>query len=145
MLFPVSGVGNLTANAEISYQNETSKLVKMTVAASERVKNENGEWEDRPSFYSIKLWMPKASTLDTYLVKGQSVFVTGVLFQERWEKDNKKQSMLVVDCSAPGHGVSLVGPKKDGTAKPHTEDAPKEKAVKAPVSEKDLTNDEIPF
>lgn len=142
MLITVAGTGNLTANAEVKTTTENSKLVQFSIACNERVK-ENNEWKDRASFYTVKVWLHKDSKLTDYLVKGQSVQVSGSLVQERWEKDGNKQSMHVIRCQ--GDGIELVGgSKKEATGPAPTGNEPQtpppaEAPAEAPGE------DEIPF
>lgn len=143
-----SGVLGLTKDAEVKVTTEKSKLVEISGAANQRVK-ENGEWVDRPSYYTVKVWLPKESGLIPLLTKGQQVQVNGHMVQERWEKDGKKGDKIVVEA----FDVSLVGGKKEEGSSDSSEgyepasQKPAKQAAKepeqAPVDE--ISEDEIPF
>ena len=72
-------IGNLTKDPEVRYstgQNQTA-ICRFTVAVNDRRKNQNGEWEDNPSFIPIVVFGKKAENCDKYLGKGSKVGITG--------------------------------------------------------------------
>ena len=75
----VNLIGNLTRDPETRYstgQNQTA-VCRFTIAVNDRRRNQNGEWEDNPSFIPIVVFGKKAENCDKYLVKGSKVAVNG--------------------------------------------------------------------
>lgn len=72
-------IGNLTKDPEVRYstgQNQTA-ICRFTVAVNDRKRNQNGEWEDNPSFIPIVVFGKKAENYDKYIGKGSKVAVNG--------------------------------------------------------------------
>ena len=72
-------IGNLTKDPETRYstgQNQTA-VCRFTIAVNDRRKNQNGEWEDNPSFIPIVVFGKKAENCDKYIGKGSKVAVNG--------------------------------------------------------------------
>jgi single-strand DNA-binding protein len=139
MLMNVNGVVRLVADCEIKFSNEKSQLIEARVATNQRVKN-GDQWEERPSYVTVKSWLPKSSKLPTYLKKGTQIYISGDLFEERWESEGQKRSKLVVEANA----IELIGGKStsQGAAAPAqstpVQSAPAEEPAGAPVDEDDL-------
>ena len=84
-------VGNLTRDAEVDYLPSGTACGKFSIAVSYR-KGEKNE----TSYFDCKGFGKMCESLKPYLVKGKKVSVTGELRQERWEKDGRTQSKIVV-------------------------------------------------
>ena len=75
----VNLIGNLTRDPETRYstgQNQTA-VCRFTIAVNDRRKNQNGEWEDNPSFIPIVVFGKKAENCDKYIGMGSKVAVNG--------------------------------------------------------------------
>jgi len=142
MLLQTQGTVRLVADAEVKFSNEKSKLVEFRVAANERVKN-GDNWEERPSFYTVKHWVHANSKLPDFLKKGTQAFIVGTVVEERWETEEGKRSKLVISANE----IELVGGKASNTdsapaqnSTPAAQSAPSQEAPAVDVDE-----DEIPF
>lgn len=82
-------VGRLTRDAERRGENGP---LSFAIASDRRVKH-GEEWSDEASFFDVEYWH---KSLDKYLVKGKQIAVSGVLKQDRWEKDGEKRSKVVI-------------------------------------------------
>lgn len=85
--------GNLVRDCEVFATKTGSEIATFTVAVNDRVKN-GDEWEDYPNYVDCKLF--NASKRIPKLRKGAKVAVYGKIHQDRWEKDGKKYSKLLV-------------------------------------------------
>lgn len=57
----------------------------------------NGDaWEDQASFFDCALYGRKAETTSSFMTKGKKVGVVGHLRQDKWEKDGRKRSAVVI-------------------------------------------------
>jgi single-strand DNA-binding protein len=73
--------------------------IRFRMATNDRVKNADGEWEDRDtSWFTIKAWKTLAEQSKDMLKKGQEVIVVGVMREENWTDNNgsKRTSFEVV-------------------------------------------------
>ena len=87
----VAGVGRLTRDCEVKDINEKSIIVKFPIACDRA-----GD-RDETDFFDCFLFLPKEAKLPDYLKKGQLVFISGSLQQDRWEtKDGGKRSKVVI-------------------------------------------------
>ena len=94
----VTMVGRLTRDADLQYTASGFPIAALSVAVNDSVKR--GEsYVDEVSFFDCKLFGKIASSLSQHLMKGKQVAITGKLKQERWEKDGKKNSRVVVNIS----------------------------------------------
>lgn len=96
--------GNLTRDAEVRATKNGSEIANFSIAVNDR-KKVGDEWEDYPNYIDCKLF--NASGIAASLVKGAAVKLEGKLHQDRWEKDGKKSSKLLVH-------VDLIDVKKKG-------------------------------
>lgn len=97
--------GNLTRDPELKTFNSGAELCEFSVAVNERVKN-GEEWEDRASFFDVKLWKGIGRWVSENLRKGDGIAVSGRLNQERWESDgnNRSKVVIVADSIMPRKG-----------------------------------------
>ena len=87
--------GNLVADCEKKNAGQTP-LASFVIAVNESKKNANGEWEDYPNFIECNLFGNRAKALSESLVKGTKVFISGKLYQSRWNKDGQNMSKISV-------------------------------------------------
>lgn len=100
--------GRLTANAELKQFENGGNIISFSIAVNTSYKKE-GEWIDYPNFFNVKYSGKNLANLNQYLTKGQAVVISGHLKQDRWEKDGKKNSAVIIEAEQ----VQLVGNKKD--------------------------------
>lgn len=149
MNLAVIGVGNLTSDV-VAKTFGDRKVLEFSIATNEQRKNREGNYEAYASFVNCRHWVKANSTLDQFLLKGVQVQINGTMLQERWEKEGKKDSKIVVEVN----DLRLLGAKKEGetattatpasSAKPESatsaQSAPKKEAPSIEIDE-----DEIPF
>lgn len=87
--------GNLVADCEKKNAGQTP-LASFVIAVNESKKNSAGEWEDYPNFIECNLFGNRAKALSESLVKGTKVFISGKLYQSRWNKDGQNMSKISV-------------------------------------------------
>lgn len=102
----VSVSGNIAAEPKLFDKGETAVL-RFPVAVNDRVKNAQGEWENRPNFFDCVVFGARAKGLNQWLAKGMKVAVSGKLRQSKWEdkEGNKRYSVEItayeVDAMPP--------------------------------------------
>lgn len=75
--------------------------------AVNRSEKRGGEWADKASFFDVTVWGKTAENIKPYIGKGKQIAVDGYLDQQRWEKDGKKFSKVVIVANQ----VQLLGGK----------------------------------
>lgn len=84
-------LGNLTRDPEVSYTASGTAMAKLGIATTERFKNKQGEWEERPEFHNVVLWQKLAEIAGEYMKKGKQVYIEGRLQTRSYEKDGVKK------------------------------------------------------
>ena len=89
-------VGNLTRDPELRYIPSGTAVTEISMAISDRRKDQSGNWIEETTFIDVTLWARTAEVVCEYLSKGSSVLIEGRLKFETWEKDGQKRSKLKV-------------------------------------------------
>lgn len=109
-------IGRLTRDLtgeDYAYTNSGIARARISIAVNRSVKK-NEQWIDEVSYFDITLWGKTAENLKPYLLKGKQIAVTGVLKQDRWEKDGQKNSKITIIAE----NVQLLGSKGEGGNSP---------------------------
>ena len=131
--------GRLTRDAELSYTQGGTAILKFSVACNRRKKN-GEQWEDEAHFFDILKW--KGEGLAPYLTKGKQVIIRGRLTQDRWEaQDGTKRSKVYITAEH----IELVGDAKQssGSGQPVSQYDPK--AAPKTMGGSAKFEDDIPF
>ena len=125
-------VGRLVKDADVKTYDNGGSIYNFTIAVNRSVKV-NEEWKDEASFFDCK-YSVKSSKLQ--LKKGMQVAVSGYLKQDRWEKDGKTNSKIVVVVT----NLQFF----DGAAKSNQENVPPSAQALANAFDGEVQSD-IPF
>jgi single-strand DNA-binding protein len=143
----VTLAGRLTRDAELKYLNSGVAVLKFAMAVNARKRDASGEWLDEPNFFDVTLFGKSAEALNSYLLKGKQVAVSGELRQDRWESEGQARSRVYVLAN----NIMLIGGGKDGGnhernshAEPAERSAPAAKPKKSAPPVDDF-EDDIPF
>lgn len=91
----VNIMGNLTKDPESKTTPSGKTVCRMSVA-NNRVYTKNGEKVQEVSFFDVDVWGQIAENCAKYLKKGSGIIIEGRLLQQRWEKEGKTQSRVVI-------------------------------------------------
>jgi single-strand DNA-binding protein len=84
-------IGYLGREPEIRTFNSGRKVGQVSIATSERFKDDSGEWQQRTQWHNLVAWGPQADYLEKYLHKGTFIGIRGKLTHRQYEgKDGKK-------------------------------------------------------
>ena len=101
----VTIVGNLTRDPELRFTAGGKGIASFGVAVNRRYQ-QNGEWQEKVSFFNVTAWDNLGENVAASLTKGTRVIVTGRLEQREYEtKEGEKRS--VVEIVADEIGPSL--------------------------------------
>ena len=101
----VTIVGNLTRDPELRFTAGGKGVASFGVAVGRRYQ-QNGEWQEKTSFFNVTAWDTLGENVAASLTKGTRVLVTGRLEQREYEtKEGEKRN--VVEIVADEIGPSL--------------------------------------
>ena len=101
----VTIVGNLTRDPELRFTAGGKGIASFGVAVNRRWQ-QNGEWQEKVSFFNVTAWDTLGENIAASLTKGARVIVTGRLEQREYEtKEGEKRN--VVEIVADEIGPSL--------------------------------------
>ena len=113
-------IGNLTKDPEIRYTPGGDAVLNFTVGTNRRYKTKDGEQKEEVAFVACTAWGKTAENINTYLKKGDPIFVEGRIKQEEYEdKEGKKQSKTKVTVDF----MQFVGRKKEDPNEPEPKEA----------------------
>jgi single-strand DNA-binding protein len=87
--------GRLTKDAELRFSSSGTAILTFSIASNHSVKN-GDSWTDEASFFDAKMFGNMANSVARFLEKGKQVSLLGEIRQERWEKDGKQNSKVVI-------------------------------------------------
>ncbi|MDD2515751.1 MAG: single-stranded DNA-binding protein [Candidatus Gracilibacteria bacterium] len=146
-------IGNLTRDPELR-QTPNGTMVCNIGLATNRVFISNGDKQEQVEFHDIVLWGKLAEIVNTYLKKGNKVYVEGRLQTRNWEDQTgiKRYKTEIV-----GENLIMLGGKISGSSSgdeifssndemmiPEEITASKSKKVK-PKEEEEINIEDIPF
>ena len=91
-------IGRLTRDPKLSYTSDGVAVMEFSIAVNHMKKEE-------VSFFNCKAFGKTAENLKPYMAKGKQVCIDGYLKQDRWEKDGKKESRVIINCES----IELLG------------------------------------
>lgn len=89
-------IGRLTRDMELNYTSGGTACGKLGLAVNESRKTSDGQRTDYANYLEVTIWGKSAEALKPYLLKGKPVAIDGHLHQDRWEKEGKKNSKIVI-------------------------------------------------
>ena len=139
----VSLMGNLCRDPELRYTPKGTAVAKLSLAINRSWKSESGETKEEVTFVDVDVFGRTAEAVAKYCKKGKSVFISGRLKLDQWEKDGKKHQKLGV----VGEQVQFLGSKDEGGAEREPERAPAARPAAAPSAPKTTEEDDdsVPF
>lgn len=109
-------VRDIDGNGFAYTQGGTARL-NLSIAVNRRRKS-GDQLVDEVSFFDVTVWGKTAENIKPYIGKGKQIAVDGYIEQQRWEKDGKTHSKVVIVANQ----VQLVGGRTD--SQPQSEYAP---------------------
>jgi len=141
-------IGNLGKDPEIRSLEGGVKVANFSLATTETYKGKNGEKVEQTEWHNIVLWRGLAEVAESYLKKGNSIFIEGKIKTRDWtDKDGNKRytTEIVADNMVmlggrrdQQSGNEYNGPQKaEKTTQPESFDQPTDLTAE--------TGDDLPF
>ena len=89
--------GNLTRDPELRSLQSGTSVCSLRIASNTRRK-ENGEWVDKPNYFSVTVWGAQGENCARFLSKGRPVCIDGRLEWREWQGQDgtKRESVEIV-------------------------------------------------
>src|SRR6478736_4219716 len=142
--------GNLTRDPELRSLQSGTSVCSLRIASNSRRK-ENGEWVDKPNYFSVTVWGAQGENCARFLSKGRPVAIDGRLEWREWQgQDGAKRESVEIVADA----VQFLGGRDDaapaGNGFAPRSDVPADTSDFAPPQTVggrggDVADDDIPF
>ncbi len=105
-------VGNLGRDPEMRYTPTGVPVTSFSVAVSRNWTDQNGQRQEKTTWFRVSAWRKTAEVVSQYAVKGSLVLVTGEIDEPRiWtDKDGNARSSLEITAQ----NVRFLGGRPDG-------------------------------
>ncbi len=103
--------GNLTRDPELrSLPNNGPSVCSLRIATNTRRKGTDGEWGDKPNYFSVTVWGAQGENCARFLSKGRPVAIDGRLEWREWQdkEGNRRESIDIIADS-----VQFLGGRDD--------------------------------
>ena len=81
-------IGNLGKDPEMNYTPSGIAVTKFSLAVNRTTKSPTGERQEETEWFNIVAWRQLAETCNTYLHKGDKVYIEGRLTQRKYTDKN---------------------------------------------------------
>ncbi len=107
-------IGNLGKDPEVKYTPSGMAVARYSVATTDRVKDKDGNWQDRTEWHNLVAFQRTAEIAAEYLKKGNKVYIEGRLHSDSWDdketgQKKYKTEIIINDL------VLLGGPREGGS------------------------------
>ncbi len=149
-------IGNLGKDPEVKYTPSGMAVARFTMATTDRIKDKDGNWQDRTEWHNLVAFQRTAEIAAEYLKKGNKVYIEGRLHNDSWDdketgQKKYKTEIIVNDLvllggprEGGGEGGYSGGRSGAGKSSGSEQHAPEREA---PVSSggPEITDEDIPF
>src|SRR5579864_467921 len=146
-------IGNLGKDPEVKYTQGGMAVARFSVATTDRVKDKEGNWQDKTEWHNLVAFQRTAEIAAEYLKKGRTVYIEGRLHSDSW--DDKETGQKKYKTEIIINDLVLLGGRDPGgegggggrASKPSGFDqsAPEPEHSQAPPSGAEITDEDIPF
>lgn len=113
MLNQCQFIGHLGKDPEVKSMQNGDKVANLSIAATEKWKDKNGERQERTTWVPIVIWGPLAGIAEQYLRKGSKVFVQGKFSVRKWtDRDGQDRYSTEIVLQGPNAVLTMLGDGK---------------------------------
>jgi len=103
-------IGNLGKDPEIRTTEGGVKVANFSLATTETYKSKTGERVEKTEWHNIVLWRGLAEVAESYLKKGNSIYVEGRIRTRDWtDKDGNKRYTTEIEAD----NMVMLGSRRD--------------------------------
>ena len=153
----VTLIGRLGQDPEIRYLDNGVAVGRFSVATSERYRDKDGNWQDRPTeWHNVVVWRGLAERAEKELKKGMAIYVEGQInYRSYDDKDGNNRKITDIlargfrafaDVRSEGGGSSAFMPTEENDPQ---KNFPQNTNTSTPanntVGDTDVSDDDLPF
>lgn len=94
-------LGHVGKDPEIKTVGSGTKVANLTLATSDRVKDQSGAWQERTEWHSLVAFARLAEVIERYVKKGSKLYIEGRLETRSWQDshsgETKYQTQIKID------------------------------------------------
>ena len=105
-------IGNLGKDPEVKYTPSGMAVARFSVATTDRVKDKEGNWQDRTEWHNLVAFQRTAEIASEYLKKGNKVYIEGRLHSDSW--DDKETGQKKYKTEIIINDLVLLGGAREG-------------------------------
>jgi len=103
-------VGNLGKDPEIQTFDNGVKKAAFSLATTESYKNRDGQKVSQTEWHNIVLWRGLAEVAESYLKKGNQVYIEGKIKTRSWDGDDGKKRYIT---EIVADNMTMLGGRRD--------------------------------
>lgn len=128
-------IGRVGRDPETRYTGSGKAVANFSVATTESWKNNDGEKQEKTTWFKIVAWGKLAEIIQQYVKKGQLIFIAGTGENREWtDKEGAKRTSFEVTARE----MKMIGGKRD------SDSAPAERHQE-PTPGPEISDEDIPF
>jgi single-strand DNA-binding protein len=108
-------LGRVGKEPDVKVVND-SKVVKITLATSEKWKDKSGEPHEATEWHNVIAWRGLAEVIEKYVKKGDLLYIEGKIKTRSWESDGKKNYVTEIMADR----LEMLGGKREEKEEPQT-------------------------
>lgn len=139
-------IGNLGADPEVRHLPSGASVANFNIATSESYTNKNGEKITNTEWHRIECWEGLAKVAESYLKKGNPVYIEGKLRTEEWQD---KEGHTRYTTKVRALNMTLLGGNPQAGAPGQSQQPTAAPAASAPAATGDAAGsppkDDLPF
>ena len=90
--------GNVGSTPSVRVLKNGRKVATLSLTTGERKKSDDGQNNKSLTWHKLVFWGPKASIVESYVGKGQRLFVEGKITERNWlDKKGVEKKQTIVD------------------------------------------------
>jgi single-strand DNA-binding protein len=150
-------IGNLGKDPEVKYTPSGMAVARFSLATTDRVKDKDGNWQDRTEWHNLVAFQRTAEIASEYLKKGSKVYIEGRLHNDSWDDKETGQKkyrteviindLVLLGGRDAGEGGGGGGYSRGGSKSSNNFDQRTPEPESAPSSGggPEITDEDIPF
>ena len=146
-------IGNLGKDPEVKYTQSGMAVARFSLATTDRVKDKDGNWQDRTEWHNLVAFQRTAEIAGEYLKKGGKVYIEGRLHSDSWDdketgQKKYKTEIIINDLVLLGGrdaGGEGGGGGRAAEANRASTSARPSPSRRRPRLEREITDEDIPF
>jgi single-strand DNA-binding protein len=83
-------MGNITSDPKMQRGESGTAILNFVIAVNRQYRTKDGEQKEDVTFAGCTAYGKTAELMDTYVRKGDPIFIEGRLHQDSWEDKNRK-------------------------------------------------------